>query len=470
MKRAHDRNMPLVFLIAFFGASAVLDLLTVLEMTGTDEEPSSVSVLIAVPFSILALFLLVELGFRKGVDGPNQYGPDPLGTACETMTADPVAIARDLIRCRSVTPEDGGALSFLQGLLEQAGFNVHRTIFTEAGTAPIDNLYARIGVAKPNLLFAGHTDVVPPGNEATWSHPPFAGEVARRHALRPRRRRHERRHRLLRRGSARLSAPCQDGGRPKGSISLLITGDEESVAVNGTIKLLKWAAERGETFDHCILGEPSNVETVGDTIKAGRRGSLNGTLVVTGRQGHVAYPERADNPVRGLVTLIAALQTPLDEGSAQFTPSNLEFTSIDIGNPTVNLIPGEARARFNIRYNDCHSLSTLKALIEERAKAAAGGRIRHSFEWQPSNADVFVTKPGPFTDLAVAAIAEVTGHKPKLSTSGGTSDARFIKDYCPVLEFGLVGQTMHAVDERTPVADLVTLTAVYRRIIEKYFA
>jgi succinyl-diaminopimelate desuccinylase len=384
------------------------------------------------------------------------------------MTADPVAIARDLIRCRSVTPEDGGALSFLQGLLEQAGFTVQRTIFTEDGTAPIDNLYARIGVAEPNLMFAGHTDVVPPGNEATWSHPPFAGEVAGdmlygRGAV------------DMKGGIACFVAAALDylaahGGKPKGSISLLITGDEESVAVNGTIKLLQWAAARGETFDHCVLGEPSNVETVGDTIKAGRRGSLNGTLVVTGRQGHVAYPERADNPVRGLVTLIAALQAPLDDGSAQFAPSNLEFTSIDIGNPTVNLIPGEARARFNIRYNDRHTLNTLKTLIEERAKAAAGGRIRYAFEWQPSNADVFVTKPGVFTDLAVAAITEVTGRKPHLSTSGGTSDARFIKDYCPVLEFGLVGQTMHAVDERTPVADLIMLTAIYRRIIEKYFA
>jgi succinyl-diaminopimelate desuccinylase len=228
-------------------------------------------------------------------------------------------------------------------------------------------------------------------------------------------------------------------------------------------------SERGETFDHCILGEPSNVDVLGDTIKAGRRGSLNGTLIVSGRQGHVAYPERADNPVRGLVTLITALQAPLDQGSAQFAPSNLEFTSIDIGNTTVNLIPGEARARFNVRYNDCHSLSSLQALLEQRAKAAAGGRINHALEWQPSNADVFVTKPGPFTDLAVAAIAEVTGRTPKLSTSGGTSDARFIKDYCPVLEFGLVGQTMHAVDERAPVKDLATLTAVYRRIIEKYF-
>ncbi|MGA9009814.1 MAG: succinyl-diaminopimelate desuccinylase [Xanthobacteraceae bacterium] len=384
------------------------------------------------------------------------------------MTADPLAIARDLIRCRSVTPDDGGALGFLQGLLELAGFEVHRMVFSESGTAPIDNLYARIGVAKPNLLFAGHADVVPPGNETSWSHPPFAGEVA--HDM------------LYGRGAvdmkggiacfvaAALDYLAAHDGKIKGSISLLITGDEESVAVNGTIKLLKWAAERGEKFDHCILGEPSNVETLGDTIKAGRRGSLNGTLVVSGRQGHVAYPERADNPVRGLVALIGALQTPLDDGSAQFSPSNLEFTSVDVGNPTVNLIPGEARARFNIRYNDCHTLSTLKALIEQRAKAAAGGRIQHAFEWQPSNADVFVIKPGAFTDLAVAAIAEVTGYKPKLSTSGGTSDARFIKDYCPVLEFGLVGQTMHAVDERTPVADLTKLTAVYRRIIDKYFA
>jgi succinyl-diaminopimelate desuccinylase len=383
------------------------------------------------------------------------------------MTADPIAIARDLVRCRSVTPEEGGALSFLQGLLAQAGFTVHRAVFAEAGTAPVDNLYARIGLAKPNLMFAGHTDVVPPGNEASWSHPPFAGEVAG--------------DRLYGRGAvdmkggiaafvaAALDYLDENGGRPKGSISLLITGDEESVAVNGTIKLLQWAAERGETFDHCLLGEPSNIEVLGDTIKAGRRGSLNGMLIVTGRQGHVAYPERADNPVRGLVTLIAALQAPLDEGSELFAPSNLEFTSVDVGNPTVNLIPGEARARFNIRYNDRHSQASLRELVERRAREAAAGRVQFSFEWQPSNADVFVTKPGPFTDLAVSAISQVTGRKPKLSTSGGTSDARFIKDYCPVLEFGLVGQTMHQIDECSPVADLVKLTAVYRRIIERYF-
>jgi len=384
------------------------------------------------------------------------------------MTADPVAIARDLIRCRSVTPEEGGALAYLQGVLEKAGFTVHRTTFAEPGTAPVENLYARIGTERPNLVFAGHTDVVPPGDEAAWQHPPFAGDVEDG--------------RLYGRGAvdmkggiacfaaAALDYLAAQGGTPKrGSISLLITGDEEGIAVNGTPKLLKWAAERGESFDHCILGEPSNVEVLGDTIKAGRRGSLSGTLVVRGRQGHVAYPDRADNPIRGLVTLIAALQAPLDDGSDQFDPSHLEFTSVDVGNTTVNLIPGEARARFNIRYNDRHNQTALKTLLEHCAKAAAAGRVHFAFDWQPSNADVFVTKPGPFTELAAAAIAEVTGRKPKLSTSGGTSDARFIKDYCPVLEFGLVGQTMHAVDECAPVADLVTLTAIYRRIIEKYF-
>jgi succinyl-diaminopimelate desuccinylase len=384
-----------------------------------------------------------------------------------TMPADPLAIARDLIRCRSVTPEEGGALAYLQELLARAGFDVHRAVFAEPGTAPVDNLYARIGKARPNLLFAGHTDVVPPGNESAWSHPPFAGAVAG--------------DRLYGRGAvdmkggiacfvaAALDYVAANRGKPKGSISLLITGDEESVAVNGTVKLLKWAAERGESFDHCILGEPSNVEVLGDTIKAGRRGSLNGTLIVSGRQGHVAYPERADNPIRGLASLIAALQAPLDEGSEHFTPSHLEFTSVDVGNTTVNLIPGEARARFNIRYNDRHSQTAMKTLIEHRAKAAAGERVRYAFEWQPSNADVFVTKPGPFSALAVAAIAEITGRQPKLSTSGGTSDARFIKDYCPVLEFGLVGQTMHQTDESTPVQDLQTLTAIYRRIVDKYF-
>jgi succinyl-diaminopimelate desuccinylase len=382
--------------------------------------------------------------------------------------ADPIAISRDLLRCPSVTPAEGGALSYLEAALKRAGFETHRMTFAEPGTESVDNLYARIGTGAPHLMFAGHTDVVPPG-EQPWSHPPFAGEVADnvlygRGAV-------DMKGAIACKLAATLDHLAANGGKPKGSISFLITGDEEGIAVNGTIKLLKWAAERGERFDHCILGEPGNVVELGDTIKLGRRGSQNGTLIVTGRQGHVAYPQRAENPIRGLVHLIDALHaTPLDRGSAHFDPSNLEFTSVDVGNRTVNLIPGEARARFNIRFNDCHNYASLKALVEQRAAKAANGNVRWRIEWEPSNADVFVTPPSPFTDFVIAAIAEVTGKRPKLSTSGGTSDARFIKDYCPVVEFGLVGTTMHATDERVPVADLVALTAIYRRILEKYFA
>jgi succinyl-diaminopimelate desuccinylase len=384
------------------------------------------------------------------------------------MTVDPVAIARDLLRCRSVTPAEGGALKFLEGMLKVAGFAVHRMTFKEPGADDVENLYARIGTAAPHLTFAGHTDVVPPGDEKAWKYPPFAGEVADaelygRGAV------------DMKGGIACAIAAVLDhlaaiGGKPKGSISFLITGDEEGIAVNGTPKLLQWAGEHGEKFDHCILGEPSNVEALGDTIKIGRRGSLNGHLIVTGKQGHVAYPQRADNPIRGLVTLVSALQAePLDDGSALFPPSHLEFTSVDVGNKTVNLIPGEARARFNIRFNDKHTLDSLKKLIEQRAAKAAGGEISFAFQWEPSNAGVFAVKPGPFTDLVVDAIAKVTGRKPKLSTSGGTSDARFITAYCPVVEFGLVGQTMHAVDERVPIADLRALTTIYRKIVDRYF-
>jgi succinyl-diaminopimelate desuccinylase len=255
-----------------------------------------------------------------------------------------------------------------------------------------------------------------------------------------------------------------------GSISFLITGDEEGIAVNGTPKLLDWCAKQGERFSHCVLGEPSNIEALGDTIKIGRRGSLNGTLIVSGRQGHVAYPQRADNPIRGLIKLIEALQSePLDRGNANFQPSHLEFTSVDVGNATVNLIPGEARARFNIRFNDEHTLESLKALLQARAGKAAAGAIRFRFDFQPSNAGVFVTAPGPFTETVSQAIAEVTGRTPELSTSGGTSDARFITQYCPVVEFGLVGQTMHQTDERVPVAELTALTAIYRNILSRYF-
>jgi len=386
---------------------------------------------------------------------------------------DALSIARDLIRCPSVTPADAGALGVLESLLKSHGFEVHRVTFSEPGTADIDNLYARIGNAAPHITFAGHTDVVPPGDEAAWSVGAFSGEVKDGF--------------LYGRGAVDMKGgiACSvaavlqylgdHGGKPqengKGSISFLITGDEEDVSVNGTIKLLQWVAARGERFDHCVLGEPSNQEAMGDCIKIGRRGSQSGTLYVEGRQGHVAYPHRASNPVPDISRLITALSDePLDAGSAQFQASNLEFTSVDVGNNAFNVIPGQARARFNIRYNDRHTRESLRELVETRLAKAAGNRIKAHIVWEPSNSNVFVTKPGAFTDLAVAAIEAVTGRKPDLSTTGGTSDARFIASYCPVIEFGLVGQTMHQIDERASVSDMGTLTQIYRRILDRYFA
>ncbi|MGL3211666.1 succinyl-diaminopimelate desuccinylase [Bradyrhizobium sp. BR 1433] len=386
--------------------------------------------------------------------------------------SDAVSITRDLVRCPSVTPADAGALGVLENLLKAAGFEVHRVTFSEPGTADIDNLYARIGTSAPHITFAGHTDVVPPGDEAAWTLGAFSGEVKDGY--------------LYGRGAVDMKGgiACSvaavlqylgdHDGKPQengnGSISFLITGDEEDVSINGTVKLLKWCAERGETFDHCVLGEPSNVEVLGDMIKIGRRGSQSGTLVVDGVQGHVAYPHRASNPVPDISRLIVALSDePLDHGSAQFQASNLEFTTVDVGNTASNVIPGQARAKFNIRYNDNHTQESLRQLVDERLAKACGNRIRAHIDWQPSNSNVFVTQPGPFTDLAVAAIEEITGRRPELSTSGGTSDARFISSYCPVIEFGLVGQTMHQVDERTPVADLEKLTRIYRGVLERYF-
>ncbi|HLI99555.1 MAG TPA: succinyl-diaminopimelate desuccinylase [Bradyrhizobium sp.] len=387
--------------------------------------------------------------------------------------ADALSIARDLIRCPSVTPLDAGALDVLENLLKAAGFETHRITFGEAGTADVDNLYARIGSEAPHITFAGHTDVVPAGDESAWTLSPFSGEVKDGF--------------LYGRGAvdmkggiacsvaAVLQYLADHGGKPradgKGSISFLITGDEEDVSINGTIKLLQWATARGEKFDHCVLGEPSNVEALGDCIKIGRRGSQSGTLHVEGIQGHVAYPHRASNPVPDISRLIVALSDePLDHGSAQFQASNLEFTSVDVGNPANNVIPGTARAKFNIRYNDLHTQTGLRELVETRLVKAAGNRIKAHIVWEPSNSNVFVTKPGGFTNLAVAAIEEITGRKPELSTSGGTSDARFISHYCPVIEFGLVGQTMHQIDERASVADIGNLTRIYRGILDRYFA
>jgi succinyl-diaminopimelate desuccinylase len=386
---------------------------------------------------------------------------------------DALSIARDLVRCPSITPADAGALDVLENLLKAAGFETHRITFSEVGTADVDNLFARIGNDAPHITFAGHTDVVPPGDESAWTVGAFAGEVKGgflygRGAV-------DMKGGIACSTAAVLQYLSDHGGKPRGdgngSISFLITGDEEDVSVNGTVKLLQWAAARGEKFDHCVLGEPSNVEMLGDCIKIGRRGSQSGTLYVEGIQGHVAYPHRALNPVPDISRLIVALSDePLDHGSAQFQASNLEFTSVDVGNPASNVIPGQARARFNIRFNDLHTQETLRELVETRLSKATGNRIKARIVWEPSNSNVFVTKPGAFTDLAVAAIEEITGRKPELSTSGGTSDARFISNYCPVIEFGLVGQTMHQIDERTPVTDLEKLTKIYRGILDRYFA
>src|SRR5206468_3276461 len=298
---------------------------------------------------------------------------------------DALSIARDLVRCPSVTPAEAGALGVLEKILGAAGFEVHRATFGEPGTSDIDNLYARIGNAAPHITFAGHTDVVPPGDESAWSHGAFSGEVKDGF--------------LYGRGAvdmkggiacsvaAVLDYLASHASMPQGSISFLITGDEEDVAVNGTVKLLQWAAARGEKFDHCVLGEPSNVEELGDCIKIGRRGSLSGTLLVDGVQGHVAYPHRASNPVPDIASLIVALSNePLDPGSAHFQPSNLEFTSVDVGNTATNVIPAQARAKFNIRFNDHHNHESLRTLIEARMAKAAGNRIRAHIAWEPSNA------------------------------------------------------------------------------------
>jgi succinyl-diaminopimelate desuccinylase len=385
------------------------------------------------------------------------------------MTAtDALSITRTLVQCPSVTPAEGGALGYLEGLLRSAGFAVHRPVFSEEGTPDIDNLYARIGEGSPCLVFAGHTDVVPPGNIAAWMYPPFGAEIADG--------------RLYGRGAedmkggvaasvAAVLAHLKTHGVPKkGSIALLITGDEEGPAINGTVKLLAWAKARGEPMDHCILGEPTNVEAVGDVIKIGRRGSLTGHITVHGKQGHVAYPERAVNPIHGMTRLLTGLlATLLDGGTKHFVPSNLEMTTLDVGNPTSNVVPNEAKATFNIRFNDTWTPQTLEAEIRRRLDSAAGESIRYTAVFAKTNAVAFVTEPGPFVTLVADAVAAVTGRTPKLSTTGGTSDARFIKDYCPVLEFGLVGRTMHQIDENIGIADLDILTRCYARVLQDYF-
>lgn len=378
---------------------------------------------------------------------------------------DPVALAQALIRCPSVTPEEGGALDLMQQTLEEIGFVCHRLKFSEAGTPDVDNLYARCGSDAPNFCFAGHTDVVPTGPLDAWNRGPFDAVVEDGV--------------LYGRGAADMkgaiacfTAAAQHvlaAGQPSGSISLLITGDEEGPAINGTKKMLSWLTENGESLDVCLVGEPTNPERLGQLIKIGRRGSMNGRLTVHGIQGHTAYPHLADNPAHRLVAILNVLATnELDQGSAHFPPSTLQISTIDIGNPATNVIPGEARATFNIRFNDLHSSASLTKSLHEAISASIGQEGRYDLDISVSG-ESFLTPPGPLSQLVCESIEAVLGSRPELSTTGGTSDARFIKDHCEVVEFGMVGQTMHKADEQARIEDLQNLRLIYEAVLRSYF-
>ena len=375
------------------------------------------------------------------------------------------SLLQELIRCPSVTPTEGGALALLENVLKPAGFIVDRPVFSDADTPDVENLFATIGKGEPHLVFAGHTDVVPAGPETDWTHPPFAGAID--HGV------------LYGRGAADMKGgiACfiaaaldwmSEEKRP-GRISLLITGDEEGPAINGTAKLLEWAAEHGHKFDACVVGEPTNAERIGETIKVGRRGSVSGTITVVGRQGHVAHQHLADNPVPRLLALAKALaEARFDNGNDRFPPTNLEITSIDIGNSAFNVIPASGTARFNIRFTDDWTYETITARIKTILDEVLPDA--YSIEFVRFNSPAFHTDAGSLIDPLAAAIESEAGVSPERSTGGGTSDARFIKDYCPVIEFGLVHATIHQIDERVPIADLGLLTKIYRRFIESYFS
>lgn len=378
---------------------------------------------------------------------------------------DPVDLTQALIRCPSVTPTDAGALGVLEDALKGLGFTCQRLPFSAPGTPDVDNLYARLGTSGPNLCFAGHTDVVPVGDEAAWSHPPFGAEIHDgilygRGAV------------DMKTGIAAFAAAVsrfldEQGDDFSGSLSFLITGDEEGPAINGTVKVLDWMQAQGEVMDACIVGEPSNTTTLGETIKIGRRGSLNGFITQHGSQGHVAYPQHADNPVPKLIKLLRALdKATLDDGTEHFDPSNLEITTVDTNNPTTNVIPNTARAGFNIRFNDRHSGDSLKAWLHDVLNSAGD-----NFDLDVSvSGEAFLTPPGLLSDVMSAAVTKVTGLTAELSTSGGTSDARFIKDHCAVAEFGLMNQTAHKIDECAAVDDIRALADIYLDMLRGYFA
>ena len=378
----------------------------------------------------------------------------------------PLALAQDLIRCASVTPADEGALGKLQKALEQLGFVCHRLPFHQDGTADVDNLYARLGTEGPNFCFGGHTDVVPTGDLKGWTVDPFKAEVIDGV--------------LFGRGASDMKGAIaafvaavarfkEKNPKLPGSISLLITGDEEAYAINGTRKVLDWMKAKGEKIDVCIVGEPTNPLKLGEMMKIGRRGSLVGYLTVFGTQGHTAYPQLADNPVPRMLKMLTAItEHKLDNGTAHFQPTTLEVSTIDVGNPASNVIPPQISATFNIRFSDAHTSATLIKWLDETFKKIAGD-TRYEFRTHITG-ESFLTPPGPLNDLVAGAIKEVTGIEPDQSTTGGTSDARFITNHCPVVEFGMVGQTMHKADERVAVADMEKLADIYLTCLERYFA
>jgi succinyl-diaminopimelate desuccinylase len=378
---------------------------------------------------------------------------------------DALELSQELIRCPSVTPEDAGAITALTLPLEKLGFTCHRLTFSDKASRDVTNLYARLGTRGKNLCFAGHTDVVPVGDRAAWLCNPFEARVTKGI--------------LIGRGASDMktaiaawAAACsrylKKHPRPKGSLSFLITGDEEGLAVNGTVKVLKWLKDKKETLDACIVGEPTSQKRVGDTVKIGRRGSMTFFLTLHGQQGHVAYPHLSKNPVTDMVNILGALKSkPLDKGTEHFQPSNLEVVTVDVGNPSWNVIPATAKATMNIRYNDHRSWKELKALVEKTIKAHT--KLKFDLELKVSS-EPFLSKPGPLSALVVKSVKSVTKKTPELSTSGGSSDARFIKHYCPVVEVGLSNQTAHKVNEQVAVKDIETLSLIYEAIITNYFA
>ncbi len=377
------------------------------------------------------------------------------------MTLNVISLAQDLIRAESVTPDPGCALDVLESALSGLGFTCHRLIFSEEGTPDVPNLYARYGTASPNICFAGHTDVVPVGAADHWSVEPFTAQVKDGQ--------------LYGRGAADMKAAIASftvaaeryinaASDINGSISFLITGDEEGPAINGTRKVLKWLQERGEELDYCLVGEPTNPNALGEMIKIGRRGSLHGFITTHGTQGHVAYPHLAHNPITDMVKLLATLEAPLDDGNAHFQPSNLEIVDMHVGNESHNVVPAEAKARFNVRFNSVWTPESLKEELTTRLQSA--GVERYSVDWWVSG-DSFITTPCSLTEALSDAIKANTGRTPELSTSGGTSDARFIKDMCPVVEFGLIGATMHKIDEHVPVSAIETLTDIYTDFLRR---